>query len=111
MVKIPNFDDLKKMGTGLIDSAKSVKFGEVVDKMKSGIESVSSKRTTVVSDEGIQTLFEGITASLNELVEVQATQTAAIKKIQNQFVDLSKAIAANQQTKTEQTMQSEDKST
>jgi hypothetical protein len=99
MVKIPGLDDLKKMGTGIIDSAKSVKFGEVVDKLKSGIDSVGGKRGGSVpqGDEAIKAGFEALYVSLNELTELQAAQLNTTKKIQNQVSELVKVIIVTQQ--------------
>lgn len=96
MVKIPGLDELKKMGTGLIDQAKAVKFGEMVDKVKSGIDSVSSgkKGPVEVSDEAIKNLFVGIFAGLTELNQVQAAQQNAIKNIQRQVEELAKVVQA-----------------
>ena len=97
MVKIPNFEDLKKMGTGLIDSAKSVNFGEMIDKVKTGIDNVGKSGGNIPQgDEGIKVLFEGLNASLNELVTMQAAQVTVTKKIQSQLADLGRVIQANQ---------------
>lgn len=110
MVKIPNLDDLKKMGSGLVDSAKSVKFGEVVDKLKSGIESVSMKKSpdaTNVSDEAVQALFTSIYTSLNDIAAAQAAEAEVVKKIQGQLAELAKVLERYQ--KSTETKQDEDK--
>jgi hypothetical protein len=97
MVKIPSFDDLKKMGSGLIDSAKSVKMSEMVDKVKSGIDSVSGRKVNLaVSDESLKELFDGLNSSLEELLQLQMSQTNAVKKIQGQLVALAATIDAKQ---------------
>lgn len=98
MVKIPNLDDLKKMGTGLIDSAKNVKFGEMMDKVKSGIDNVSGKGGVNVpqGDEAIKVLFEGLNTSVNELLAIQSQQVTVTRKIQSQLADLSRVIIAGQ---------------
>lgn len=103
MVKIPGLDDLKKMGSGLMDSAKALKLGDMVDKVKTSVESVTSKRPTQapLGDEGIKKLFEEINVSLNELMESQGSQSKAIKNIQGQLSNLSRAIEALQQPATE----------
>lgn len=103
MVKIPSMDEWKKMGSDLIDQAKSVKFGEIVDKVKAGIESVGSKTTQEpvdVSDEYIKGLFEGIFSSINELAQAQAAQLAVIKRIEKQMAELAKGVASSQKPAT-----------
>ena len=95
MVKLPGIDDLKKMGSGLIDSAKSVKIGEMVGKLKSGIEStVGSKGHIPQSNEEVKKLFEDIHTELNSLAEEQAKSTNTIRKIHGQLVELAKAYDA-----------------
>lgn len=98
MVKIPNLEDLKKMGTGLIDSAKNVKFGEMMDKVKTGIENVSGKGGGNIpqGDDAIKTVFEGLNTSIKELIDMQSTQLTAAKKIQSQLSDLGRVINATQ---------------
>lgn len=101
MVKIPNLDDLKKMGSGLIDSAKSIKMNEMIDKVKSGIDSVSGRKVNLaVSDESLKELFNDLNTSLEELLQLQISQTNAVKKIQNQLVTLAASIDAKQKTQT-----------
>jgi uncharacterized coiled-coil protein SlyX len=95
MVKLPNFDDLKKMGSDLIDSAKSVKLNEMVDKFKSSIESVGGKKSGVESapqDEALEPIFVAIYASLKELADAQAAQDNAVKKMQAQLSTLVKTL-------------------
>lgn len=103
MVKIPGLDDLKKMGSGLMDSAKALKFGEMVDKVKSGVESVSGKKTGPVpqGDEAIKTAFLGIQSTLNDMMEVQSTQASAIRKMQGQISELARMIDASQKADAE----------
>jgi hypothetical protein len=109
MVKIPGLDDLKKMGTGLIDSAKSVKFGDMVDKLKTGIESARSGGGNIPQgDEALKSLFQGLNASMGEILEMQAAQVTAIKKLQSQLSDLGRAISANQKAETPENNQPED---
>ncbi|MHB1949326.1 MAG: hypothetical protein ACYCQI_14565 [Gammaproteobacteria bacterium] len=97
MVKIPGLDDLKKMGSGLIDQAKAVNFAEMVDKVKSGIDSVGGKKSPVVGDdETLKGLFQGIFTSINELTQAQAAQLSAIKKIEKQLEDLAKVVETYQ---------------
>jgi uncharacterized coiled-coil protein SlyX len=95
MVKLPKFDDLKKMGSDLLDSAKSVKLNEIVDKFKSSIESVSVKRSSSdqgVQDQALEQVFIAIYASLKELTDAQTAQESAVKKIQNQLNSLTKVL-------------------
>lgn len=110
MVKIPNLDDLKKMGSNLLDTAKSVKLTEVVDKLKSGIETVGGKKSAAMpaADEAIQTLFTSIYTSLNEMAAAQAAEAEVIKKIQVQLSELAKVLERYQKTDTE-TKQDEEK--
>jgi hypothetical protein len=102
MVKIPSLDELKKMGSGLIDQAKSVKFGEMVDKVKSGIESVSGKKApTEVGDEALKTVFTSIYGSLNELTQAQTAQINAVKKLETQLEQLAKIVETYKPATTE----------
>jgi hypothetical protein len=97
MVKMPGFDELKKMGATLIDSAKSVNISEAVDKLKSRVDSMSGKKESVVpvGDDAASVMIAALTTSLNELIAVQALQASAIKKIQDQLADLAKVVEAN----------------
>ena len=102
MVKIPSLDDLKKMGSGLIDSAKSVKLNDMVDKFKSGIEAVNFKKNASSpaesKDDDLNQIFAGIYASLKELSDAQAAQNSASKKIQDQLNVLTKILENYQKT-------------
>jgi len=104
VVKIPSLDDLKKMGSGLIDSAKSVKLNEMVDKFKSGMESVGFKKNspTDTKDEDLNQVFAGIYASLKELADAQAIQDNATKKMQAQLNALTKILENYQKTNVSQ---------
>lgn len=114
MVKIPNLDDLKKMGSGLMDSAKSVKFGEVVDRLKSGIESVGMKKGTGASslgDEALESLFTSLYKSLNDLATAQSAEADIVKKMQAQLAELAKVLEPYQKTtESTESKQNEDKS-
>lgn len=100
MVKIPSLDELKKMGTNLIDQAKTVKFGEMVDKVKSGIDSVSGKKAPIeFSNETVKTLFQEIYAALGELTQAQASQINAVKKLEMQLEQLAKIVEILQRPK------------
>ena len=94
MVKIPGFDELKKMGSSLIDSAKSVNIGETVDKLKT----LGGKKTAAAPAEQNTPagMAAAISASLDELIAVQALQASAIKKIQEQLAELNKMIETGQ---------------
>lgn len=100
MVKIPSFDELKKMGTQLIDSAKTIKFSEMVDKVKAGVESVSGKKSPVdsVTDETFKSIFQGIFDTLNEMTESQAKQLNALKRLEDQLEMLAKTVEINNQS-------------
>lgn len=91
MVKIPGLDDLKKMGTGLIDSAKSVKFGEMVEKFTS-----KGSGPIPQGDEAVKAIFQNIHSSISELIEMQNNQTTTIKKLQSQIADLGRIVEASQ---------------
>jgi hypothetical protein len=96
MVKLPGLDELKKMGSNLIDSAKSVNVGEAVDKLKGKIESMSGQKAAVVPEGGdpVAVALANLSTSVDELVAVAALQASAIKKIQGQLADLAKMIEA-----------------
>lgn len=104
MVKIPGLDDLKKMGSGILDSAKSIKLTEMVDKVRTGVESVSGKGGAIPQgDEAIKTAFQGVYAGINEVLEMQSAQSQAIKKLQGQIADLARVIDATQKAGTQTT--------
>jgi hypothetical protein len=98
MVKIPGLDDLKKMGSDLMDSAKTVKLGGMVDKIKTGIESVGKKGVDVsaLGDDPLGKLILDMSVVLDELETANATQAATIRKMQNQLVAISKVAVTYQ---------------
>jgi hypothetical protein len=97
MVKIPGLDDLKKMGSDLMDSAKSVKFSEMVDKMKAGMDSVGSRKVPVeVTNNVLKTAFEGMFTTLTELTQAQTAQMVSLKKAEKQLEDLVKMVETYQ---------------
>ena len=97
MVKLPSLDGLKKMGSGLIDQAKAVNFGEMVDKVKSGIDSVSGKKVSpAIEDADLKNVFEGIFTTINEIAQAQVTQLNAVKKIEKQLEELAKIVETYQ---------------
>lgn len=89
MVKIPSMDDLKKIGSGLIDHAKAVNFAEMVDKMKSGIKPVQE-----INDETIRTLLQNISNTMAELTAAEAMQQSASKKMEKQLEELAKVLSS-----------------
>ena len=96
MVKIPSMDGLKKMGSDLMDTAKAVKIGGVVDKIKTGMESVGKKPSDAATNAqadttGLQASFEAIEVSLAELLQAQTLQINTTKKLQDQVAALKKA--------------------
>lgn len=110
MVKIPGLDDLKKMGNDLLDSAKTVKLGGVVDKFKSGMEAVGLPKTgSPATSEALGEIYQHIHTTLTELVSSQATQIELIKKLQNQLVTLGKAVETIQTQTTQASTKSDDK--
>jgi len=90
MVKMPNLDELKKMGSGLIDSAKSVDFGGMVDKVKTGMESVGFKKGVgpLQGDEAVRAVFQNVQAILNELNEIQVKQVSLMKQLAQQLPEI-----------------------
>jgi len=98
MVKIPGLDDLKKMGAGLIDSAKSVNISETVDKLKSKVEALGGKKeaATLSGDNPEQVMLANLSTSINELIAMHTLQASAIKKIQDQLAELARVIETKQ---------------
>ena len=104
MVKLPGMDELKKMGSGLIDSAKSVKIGDMVDRLKTGVEAMTKKGSGIPqSNEEVKKLFEDIHAELDQLTEAQTKVDSAVRKIHGQLVELAKAFEANQPSEEKKT--------
>ncbi|HSW70109.1 MAG TPA: hypothetical protein VLI69_08190 [Gammaproteobacteria bacterium] len=98
MVKIPRLDELKKMGSGLIDSAKTVNLSGMVDKLKTGIESVSQKTAPYsgLGDDPLGKLIQDAKLVLSELAAANSASAAAIKKMQNQLAEIEKVAAGYQ---------------
>lgn len=94
MVKIPSLDDLKKAGAGLVDSAKTVNIGGVVDKLKSGIDTVTTTKKEASPggsvESGVSQQMSLLQAALTELQQVQVAQAASIKQLENQVAALMK---------------------
>ncbi len=91
MVKIPGLDDLKKIGSDLMDSAKTVNLSGVVDKLKTGIESVSKKSNAELlsGDDPLGKLLQDTNVTLNELA-------MTTKKLQNQLTEIARVAALYQ---------------
>jgi hypothetical protein len=104
MVKIPSLDDLKKVSSDLMDSAKAAGFGGVIERLKSSIESVGvSMGGSVVNEAAdpvnyanlpLSDLLQSMRADLVQLSQMQIAQTELIKKIDTQFIQLTQAIHA-----------------
>ena len=112
MVKIPGLDDLKKMGNDLIDSAKTVKLGGMVDKIKGGMESVGIKRDTTTLAAGgdpLAQMVQDANATFAELMTVQAQQAQLIKKLQNQLTEMSRVVGTYQKPAQPEIKEEEDK--
>lgn len=107
MVKLPKFEDLKRMGADFLDSAKSGKLGDMVDKLKSTIESTPKPTDDELTEDPLKQILSQLTESLTELNEIDRVQTLVIKKMQNQLAELLKAIEA--QKKPEESTQDEKK--
>lgn len=106
MVKIPSLSDLKKMGSELLDSAKSVKINEMVDRVKSGIENVGErivKEDTLAPpcSEAVRTLFRELYASVESLDHSDPKQVELIKRLEVQLAALAIAVGAAQPVATE----------
>jgi hypothetical protein len=91
MVKIPGLGDLKKMGSDLIDSAKTVNLSGMVDKFKSG-----SSVNIAPGDDPLKNLVQEVSATLNALVEAQATEAALVKKMQAQLAEIVRVASVYQ---------------
>lgn len=95
MVKIPklseiNLDTLKKMGNDLVDSVKS---GEMMNKVKSGVESVTNtNKKSVVLPEEINNKLEEINAQLAELHAAQRHQQETTNKLYKSLANLSQVL-------------------
>lgn len=103
MVKIPSLDELKKMGTDIMNSAKNVDMTGVVDKIKSRVETVSEKFSGTQGGFGIKNSFDRVNAGLNELMTLAPNEINAIKKIQADLSELQKRIEAAQPPETQST--------
>jgi hypothetical protein len=94
VVKMPSFDDLKKAGANLVDSAKS---GKLVDDLKMRIENVG-ERLTKEGAEMPQGLFpvkeqlQTLQTTIREIYQAQALQTELMKKLETQLVVLAKVL-------------------
>lgn len=97
MVKIPGLDELRKMGSDLMNSAKNVDMSGVVDKIKNRVETVSEK---FAGTPGVKNSCDRINAGLNELMQLQPQETQAIKKIQAEVAELQTRMEATQQSST-----------
>ncbi|MEO8402471.1 MAG: hypothetical protein ABI597_11890 [Gammaproteobacteria bacterium] len=116
MVKIPGFDELKKMSSDLMDSAKTVKFSGMVDKLKSGMESMGGKKENL-GDDPLNQLLQEANATLAELITAQTAQQNLIRKLQSQLSNMARVAETYQKpivppteaTSAEPTTQEEDK--
>ncbi|MDR3490672.1 MAG: hypothetical protein P4M12_01350 [Gammaproteobacteria bacterium] len=122
-MKIPGLDELKKASADLMDSAKSKGLGGMMDKLKAGIDSmgermvkpgttetsnvvkdepvapsapVAEKAKPVAAAEDVQAILQEMRAALVELTQMQVSQDELIKKINNQFIDLTLKIEPDQ---------------
>lgn len=91
MVKIPGLDDLKKMGTGLIDSAKTVNLSGVMDKLKSGVDSVAKGKQPPTAEQ-LGSIYQAAHITMAEILTLQANQTELVKKLQNQLIELGTVV-------------------
>jgi hypothetical protein len=101
MVKMPSLDDLKKVGANLVDTAKAANLGEVVNKLKTGVEAVTAKKEDVVAAadaDPLKAQLQTLHASLQELTQLQAAQAALSKNIESQLSALTKIIDSKTKT-------------
>jgi hypothetical protein len=98
MVKIPSLDDLKKAGAGFMDQAKTGNYSGMVDKIKSGIDSVTVNKggPAAVGDDAVKSQLQALQVSIDELTAAQSQQTAALRNLQNNLAALTKTIVASQ---------------
>jgi hypothetical protein len=94
VVKMPSFDDLKKAGANLVDSAKS---GKLVDDLKSRIENVGERLTKEGAEmpQGVfpvKEQFQTLQATIREIYQAQAQQTELMKKLETQLSVLAKVL-------------------
>jgi hypothetical protein len=94
VVKMPSFDDLKKAGANLVDSAKS---GKLVDDLKSRIENVGERLTKEGAEmpQGafpVKEQFQTLQTTIREIYQAQALQTELMKKFETQLVVLAKVL-------------------
>lgn len=74
------FNDLKKMGEDFLDSAKSVKLQEVIDKFK--------KKEVVLNDEVAEKVNQDLQRTLETLANLQKSQAETLHQLQHQVDDL-----------------------
>ncbi len=108
MVKIPGFGDLKKIGTDIIDSAKTVKLGEMVDKVKTSVGSVGKKSSAAATpgDDQLKNALQNILGTVSELNSIIAAEANLVKKMQKELTELArmadsyqKIVVANEEDK------------
>jgi hypothetical protein len=96
VVKMPSFDDLKKAGASLVDSAKS---GKLVDDIKARIENVGERLTKEGAEmphgeAPIKEQFQTVYGTLKDLYQLQAVQAELMKKFETQLGVLAKVVEA-----------------
>lgn len=96
MIKLPSLDDLKKAGNNLVESAKS---GKLMDQIKSQVETLGANiarpeagTEVPTGADPIKNQFIVLYATVEELRQTQAAQSAVIKKFENQLDVLKKVI-------------------
>ncbi len=85
MVKLPGLGDLKKIGSDLIDSAKSVNLSGMVDKFKTG-----TPTQVAPGDDPLKNLLQDASTTLNELTQAHAVEASLIKKMQAQLAEIAR---------------------
>ena len=87
-MKFPNFDEMKKLGESLTDSAKSAK---IFDKIKMSIDSLGTGDVSEKEEKNPTTPVEKCIVLLHELQEIQRIQANLFNNLKNELVQLSKA--------------------
>lgn len=93
MVKIPKFNDLKKMGEDLASSAKGSK---IFDKIKTSVDSLGAGSTSDDIDCGdAKTPIERCVKLINELQEVKRMEANLFNSLKAEITQIAKEAAAD----------------
>lgn len=91
MVKIPKFNELKKMGEGLASSAKGSK---IFDKIKTSVDSLGAGSTSDEIDCGdAKTPIERCVKLINELQEIKRMEANLFNSLKAEITQMAKEAA------------------